>query len=72
MNVDYKVIYSNRKKINITVERDRSVVVRAPQDTSTQSIQRAVESKKLWLFEKLKHKQKYPPRSAAKGDRDTA
>ena len=24
MNVDYKVIYYNRKKINITVERDRS------------------------------------------------
>ncbi|MBF0260069.1 MAG: M48 family metallopeptidase, partial [Desulfamplus sp.] len=47
------------KKLTITVERDRSVVVHAPASASDESIKRAVESKKLWIYEKVNHKQKY-------------
>ncbi len=60
MKLDYTVIYSpNRKKLTITVERDRSVVVRAPAGTSPEKIRQVVDSKRQWLFEKTRHPQKY-------------
>jgi predicted metal-dependent hydrolase len=59
MNLEYKIIYSTRKNITISVERDRSVIIRAPSGTATEKIQAAIESKKLWLYEKTKHRQKY-------------
>src|SRR5215216_3898270 len=63
MNLEYTVVYSNRKSITIIVERDRSVVVRAPSGTPREKILAAVESKKLWLYEKTRHRQKYNDRS---------
>lgn len=60
MQLDYQIVYSNRKTITITVERDRSVVVSAPIGMSPERIKELVESKKLWLFEKINHIQKYP------------
>lgn len=59
MDLDYSVIYSHRKKLAITVERDRSIVVRAPEGTSPEKIRTILESKKQWLFEKVHHSQKY-------------
>ena len=49
----------NRKKLTITVERDRSVVVHAPESTPEEKIQAIVESKRKWIYEKTKHAQKY-------------
>jgi hypothetical protein len=49
----------NRKKLTITVERDRSVVVHAPESTSEEKIQAIIESKRKWIYEKTKHAQKY-------------
>jgi len=48
-----------RKKLTITVERDRSVVVHAPDSTSEETIREVVESKQQWIHEKLRHAQKY-------------
>lgn len=48
-----------RRKLTITVERDRSVVVHAPTEASDETIQRVVESKRQWIHEKIKHQQKY-------------
>lgn len=60
MELDYTVVYSaRRKKLTITVERDRSVVVRAPEGTAPETIRQMVEAKKQWLFEKTRHPQKY-------------
>ncbi|HET7268627.1 MAG TPA: SprT family zinc-dependent metalloprotease [Oleiagrimonas sp.] len=50
-----------RKKVTITVERDRTVVVHAPMDTSEEKLARVVESRRLWIYEKLHHAQKYQP-----------
>lgn len=60
MNIDYKLIYSKRKTLNISVERDRSIIVRAPINTSKEKIDEIIEKKKLWLFDKIKHGKKYP------------
>ena len=49
----------NRKKLTITVERDRSVVVHAPESTPEETIRQVVKSKRQWIYEKTKHAQKY-------------
>lgn len=59
MELNYDIVFSQRKKITITVERDRSVKVYAPEGTSVEKIKAIVESKKLWIYEKTRHQQKY-------------
>ena len=60
MKFEYEIKYSNRKTLNITVERDRKIIVRAPENLSLEKIEHIVESKKQWIREKLNHAQKYP------------
>lgn len=67
MELDYKVAYSKRKTLTITVERDRSIVVKAPEGVSPEKIRQVVESRKLWLYEKSRHVQKYCPLSHPPG-----
>lgn len=59
MKLDYTIVYSQRKNLTITVERDRSVVVRAPEGTTPETIHEVVESRKPWIYEKTRHLQKY-------------
>jgi len=60
MQLNYNVVYSSRRKtLSITVERDRTVVVKAPTGTPAEKIQKAVESRKQWIYEKIHHEQKY-------------
>jgi predicted metal-dependent hydrolase len=60
MKIDYKIKYSNRKTLNISVERDRSVIVRAPENLSLEKIEEIVQSKRNWIMDKINHPQKYP------------
>jgi len=53
---------AKRRKLTITVERDRSVVVHAPTSTSVEKIDAIVQSKRQWIYEKINHKQKYRDR----------
>jgi len=63
MDLTYQIVRSaKRKKLTITVERDRSVIVHAPTATSDETIRRVVETKRAWLFDKIHHAQKYQPR----------
>jgi predicted metal-dependent hydrolase len=48
-----------RKKLTITVERDRSVVVHAPINAPEEKIRAIVEAKRQWIYEKTRHAQKY-------------
>jgi len=60
MDSEYTVIRSEkRKKLTITVERDRGIVVHAPNNTSDEVINQVVESKRRWIHEKVNHHQKY-------------
>lgn len=67
MELNYKIVFSKRKTLTITVERDRSVVVTAPEGTSPEKIRQIVESRKLWIYEKTRHAQKYSPLPHAPG-----
>jgi hypothetical protein len=60
MDFEYTIVRSpRRKKLTITVERDRSVVVHAPESTPDEKIHQVVKAKRQWIFEKMRHPQKY-------------
>jgi len=60
MELTYTIQRSpRRRRVTITVERDRSVVVHAPEGTSDEKIRQVVESKRQWIYEKINHPQKY-------------
>ncbi|TWT96917.1 hypothetical protein Pla108_26930 [Botrimarina colliarenosi] len=59
MELDYTVKRSaKRKKLTISVERDRTVVVHAPISASDEAIDKAVQSKRQWIYAKTHHEQK--------------
>lgn len=55
-----RIEYSDRKTLGLIVERDASVLVRAPRDASMEMIERFLERKRYWLWEKTNHARKYP------------
>ena len=60
MDLAYTIKRSaKRRKLTISVERDRSVVVHAPEGMSDEKIRQVVESKRQWIYEKIGHPQKY-------------
>lgn len=50
---------AKRKQLTITVDRDRSVIIHAPESTSEEKIRQIVESKRQWIYGKTTHTQKY-------------
>lgn len=68
MELNYQIVRSpRRKKLTISVERDRSIVIHAPAAATDEAIRQAVDSKRQWLFEKINHSQKYQVRPHAPG-----
>ena len=68
MDISYSVNRSSKRtKVTITIERDRRVVVRAPNHASDEAIARIVEAKRHWIYEKTRHRQKYTGRPHAPG-----
>src|SRR5258708_8533961 len=67
-NVAYDIVRSRkRRKLTITVERNRAVVVRAPEGTADSEIERVVSLKRQWILAKLRHPQKYQNRDHPPG-----
>jgi predicted metal-dependent hydrolase len=61
--LEYQTVRSpKRKKLTITVERDRTIVVHAPQGISEEEVRRIVDAKRQWILTKLRHPQKYQDR----------
>ncbi|NUN10331.1 MAG: M48 family metallopeptidase [Ignavibacteriaceae bacterium] len=60
MKIDYTIKYSNRKTLNITIDRNNKIHLTAPKGMPASDINAVVEKKKLWIFNKLKTKTKYP------------
>ena len=61
MDIDYETVRSARTTFGLFVERDRRVVVRAPDAATDEEVARFVGRKKLWLYQKLRGEQKYDP-----------
>ena len=63
MDITYSIRRSSKRtKVTITIERDREVVVHAPNHASDETIVRIVEAKRHWIYEKIRHRQKYTTR----------
>ncbi|MFN7343231.1 MAG: M48 family metallopeptidase, partial [bacterium] len=68
MDLNYQIVRSaKRKRLTITVERDRSIIVHAPEGATDEAIRKVVETKRQWLFDKVNHAQKYQDRPHAPG-----
>jgi hypothetical protein len=52
-DVDYEVIRSRRKTADIVIERDGSIVVRAPEEVTDERIEDIVEAKRYWIYKNL-------------------
>lgn len=60
MELNYTIQRSaKRRKLTITVERDRSIIVHAPENISDEKIEQVVDAKRQWIYEKIGHAQKY-------------
>lgn len=67
-NLTYDIVRSaKRRKLTITVERDRAIKVRAPVNVSDDEIARVINTKRQWILEKLHHPQKYRDRQHPPG-----
>lgn len=61
--LDYKIVRSPRRKtLTITVERDRSIMVHAPDEMPEQDVRELVAKKRQWILEKIRHPQKFKAR----------
>jgi len=48
---------SDRSTVGITVERDGSLILSAPETTSIEDLERVVSSKKMWIYTKIAEKE---------------
>lgn len=55
-DIEFKVIYSGRRTLGISILPDSSVIVRVPYRTSEKTISRLVQEKALWI---IKHRDNY-------------
>jgi predicted metal-dependent hydrolase len=63
IDLEYEIVRSpKRRKLTITVERDRTVTVHAPEGTPEEEVRRAVDAKRQWILAKVRHPQKYQNR----------
>lgn len=63
MELEYEIVRSSkRKKLTITVERDRAVIVHAPEGVTDEEVRGVVDAKRQWILSKLRHPQKYQDR----------
>ena len=61
--LNYSIVRSSKRKtLTITVERDRTIIVRAPQEMPDREVHRVVDAKRQWVLEKLRDPQKYKHR----------
>jgi len=68
MDINYEIgRWSKLKTLTLTGERDRALIIHAPQSMSDGEIQHVVESKRQWILAKLRHPQKYQDRQHPPG-----
>ena len=62
-SIEFKVIYSGRRTLGISVLTDSSVIVRVPYRTSHKTIMRLVEEKSAWI---IRHRDNFKSQSVDK------
>lgn len=62
-DIEFRIIYSGRRTLGISVLPDSSVVVRAPYHASYKTISRIVKEKSAWI---IKHRDNYKKKESTK------
>jgi hypothetical protein len=55
-NIEFRIVYSRRRTLGISVLPDSSVIVRAPYRTPVKTISRIIQEKSAWI---IKHRDSY-------------
>ncbi|MAT57896.1 MAG: zinc metalloprotease [Ignavibacteriae bacterium] len=58
MTIDYKIIFTERKSVNIIIDRNSKIIVRAPKRLTRDDVAKVVNSKKHWIYNKLSNSSK--------------
>ena len=70
--IEFDVIYSNRKSLGITVHPDKSVLIRAPENSDYQKILEKVRNRSRWILRQQDHFESFlpatPPRKYVSGE----
>jgi predicted metal-dependent hydrolase len=56
LNIEFKIVYSGRRTLAISIFPDSSVIIRVPYRTSLKTINRLVQEKSAWI---KKHQERY-------------
>lgn len=58
MTIDYKIIFTERKSVNIVIDRNSNIIVRAPKRLTKDDVDKVVNRKKQWIYNKLSNSSK--------------
>ena len=64
--IDFRVEYSSRKSLGITVTPDLEVIARAPNDTSLEKVQEKVRKKAPWILKQQSFFLSFHPKTPAR------
>lgn len=68
MEINFKIIYARRRTISLSVERDGSIVVRAPQRVNLKLVSDFVASKQAWIQKRLQTIATHTPKQYQEGE----
>ena len=61
--IDFRLEYSNRKSLGITVTPEMEVLVKAPTDTSTEKVKEKIRKKAPWIIKQLSFFLSFQPKT---------
>jgi len=64
--IDYEIIYIDRKSMEISVHPDKKVVVKAPINTNEETIKSRIQKRAAWILKQIKYFEQFNPRTPTK------
>ena len=61
--ITYRLLYCDRRTLEIAVHPDRTVVVKAPMDSDLAAIEKKVEKRARWILKQLRYFRQFTPRT---------
>ncbi len=64
--IDYDLLFSNRKTLEIAVHPDRTVVVKAPASAEISAVEKKLQKRASWICRQLEYFRQFEPRQQPK------
>lgn len=62
-DIDYTLLFANRKTLEIAVHPDRSVIVKAPMNSILTDIEKKVKKRASWILKQIRYFDQFDPRT---------